>query len=98
MVCTLAMTDPTHPTIIDRDLVGLTAIGVDLYDDGPDPEPESIFAAKRAVFAHHFDPIWHTLTNDDRRWLREKLDREDGAFDRMVADHELRTTTQETGA
>jgi len=92
------MTDPTDPTVIDRDLVGLTAIGVDLYDDGPPPEPESNLAAKRAVFAHHFDPIWHTLTNDDRRWLRQKLDREDGAFDRMVADYESRTTTTERGA
>jgi hypothetical protein len=95
-----AMTDSTDPTMIDRDtaLVGLTAIGVDLYDDGPDPEPGSILGAKRAVFAHHFDPIWHILTNDDRRWLREKLDREDGAFDRMVADYELRSTTTEGGA
>jgi hypothetical protein len=88
------MMDPTDPTTIDRDtaLIGLTAIGVGLYDDGPDPEPELILAAERAVFAHQFDPIWRTLTNDDRRWLREKLDREDGAFDRMLADYESRST------
>jgi hypothetical protein len=51
----VAMSDPTDLTMIDRDtaLIGLTAIGVDLYDDGPPPEPESILAAKRAVFAHH---------------------------------------------
>jgi hypothetical protein len=96
----MAETDPNDPTPIDRDtaLIGLTAIGVDLYDDGPDPEPESILAAKRVVFAHQFDPIWRTLTNDDRRWLQEKLGREDGAFDRMVADYESRTTTTEGGA
>jgi hypothetical protein len=86
------MMDPTNPTPIDRDttLIGLTAIGVDLYEDGPDPEPGSILAAMRAVFAHQFDPIWRALTNDDRRWLREKLDDEGGAFDRMVADYESR--------
>jgi hypothetical protein len=47
--------------------------------------PESIRAAKRAVFAHQFDPIWWSLTNDDHRWLRKKLDHEenaDGAFGR----------------
>ena len=72
-------------------LVGLAAIGVDLYHDGPDPEPGSIHAAKRAVFALQFDPFWDTLTNDDRRWLREKLDGESGSFDRMLADYESRT-------
>ncbi len=89
----MAETDPTDPTMIGRDtaLIGLTAIGVDLYDDGPDPEPESILAAKRAAFAHQFDPLWRTLTHDDRRWLREKLDDEGGAFDRMVADYESRS-------
>jgi hypothetical protein len=33
------------------------------------------------------------LTNDDHRWLREKLDEEDdgdGAFGRMVADYDSR--------
>ena len=95
----MAETDPTNPTI-DRDtaLIGLTAIGVDLYDDGPPPEPESILAAKRAVFAQHFDPVWRSLTNDDRRWLREKLDREDGAFDRMMADYQSRTNPTGRGA
>jgi len=72
-------------------LVGLAAIGVDLYDDGPDPQPGSLLAAKRAVFALQFDPFWDTLTNDDRTWLREKLDDEDGALDRMLADYESRT-------
>jgi hypothetical protein len=71
-------------------LVGLAAIGVDLYH-GPDPEPGSIHAAKRAVFALQFDPFWDTLTNEDRTWLREKLDDEDGALDRMLADYESRT-------
>jgi hypothetical protein len=71
--------------------IGLAAIGVDLHDDGPDPEPQSILAAKRAVFALQFDPLWGTLTNDERRWLREKLDDEGDAFDRMVADYESRT-------
>jgi len=91
--------DPNDPTTIDRDtaLIGLTAIGVDLYVDGPDPEPESILAAKRAVFAHQFDPVWRTLTNDDQRWLRERLDDEGGAFDRMVADYESRTIGDQEG-
>jgi hypothetical protein len=34
------------------------------------------------------------LTNDDHRWLREKLDEEDdgdGAFGRMVADYDSRS-------
>ena len=96
------MSDPTNPTPIDRDthLIGLTAIGVDLYEDGPPPEPESILAAMRAVFAHQFDSIWRTLTNDDRRWLQERLDDEGGAFDRMVADYESRSVDaeQERGA
>jgi hypothetical protein len=72
--------------------IELAAIGVDLYGDGPDPEPESILAAKRAVFALQFDPFWNTLTNEDRRWLREKLHNEGGAFDRMVAGYESRST------
>ena len=70
--------------------IGLAAIGVDLYDDRPDHEPESILTAKRAVFALQFDPFWDSLGDDDRRWLREKLDNDGGAFDRMVADHESR--------
>jgi hypothetical protein len=70
--------------------IGLAAIGVDLYDDRPDPEPDSILAAKRAVFALQFDPFWGTLTDDDRRWLREKLDNKGEAFDRMLADYESR--------
>ena len=96
----MAETDPTDPTPIDRDtaLVGLTAIGVGLYEEGPDPEPESVLAAERAVFARQFDPLWRALTNDDRRWLREKLDDEGGAFGRMVADYESRTTPAEGGA
>jgi hypothetical protein len=96
----MAETDPTDPTMIDRDtaLIGLTAIGVDLYADGPPPEPGSILAAKRAVFAQHFDPLWRTLTNDDRRWLRERLDDEGGAFDRVVADSESRTIGDQEGA
>lgn len=71
--------------------IGLAAIGVDLYEDGRDPDPESLLAAKRGVFALQFDPFWETLTDDERRWLREKLDDEGGAFDRMVADYESRT-------
>jgi hypothetical protein len=80
----MAETDP-----IDRDtaLFGLTAIGVDLYGDGPDPEPDSIL-----------DPVWRTLTNDDHRWLRERLDDEGGAFDRMVADYESRTIGDQDGS
>ena len=86
------MSDPNDPTMSERDatLIGLAAIGVDLYDEGPAAEPGSILAAKRTVFARQFDPIWRTLTNDDRRWLREKLGRQDGAFDRMVADYTSR--------
>jgi hypothetical protein len=72
-------------------LVGLAAIGMDLYHDGPDPQPGSLLAAKRAVFALQFDPFWDTMTDDDRAWLREKLDDEDGALDRMLADYESRT-------
>jgi hypothetical protein len=88
--------DPTDPTPMDRDtvLIGLAAIGVDLYDDDPDREPESMLAAKRVAFARQFDPIWHALTNDDRRWLREKLDDEGGAFGRMLADYESRSATE----
>jgi hypothetical protein len=91
----MAETDPTDPTVIDRDtmLVGLTAIGVRLYAESGDAAPDSILAAERVVFARQFDPIWHDLTNDDHRWLREKLDDEDdedGAFGRMVADHDSR--------
>ena len=47
------------------------------------------------MFAHQFDPIWRTLTNDDRRWLQQKLDDEGGSFDRMVADHESRSADVE---
>jgi hypothetical protein len=43
------------------------------------------------VFALQFDPFWDTLTNDTRRWLRERLDNDGGAFDRMLADYESRT-------
>ena len=50
-----------------------------------------VLAAKSAVFALQFDPFWGTLTDDERRWLPEKLDDEGGAFDRMVADYESRT-------
>jgi hypothetical protein len=74
--------------------LGLAAIGVDLYDDRPDHEPEALLAAKRAVFALQFDPFWDTLSDDDRRWLREKLDNERGAFDRMVADYESRSALE----
>ncbi len=55
---------------------------------------ESILAAKRAVFAHQFAPIWWGLTNDDHGWLRKKLDREenaDGAFGRMLAGYDSRS-------
>lgn len=52
------------------------------------------------MFARAFDPIWRELTNDDHRWLREKLDEEDagdGAFGRMVADYDLRTRGNTSG-
>jgi hypothetical protein len=92
----MAETDLTEPATIDRDmmLVGLTAIGIRLYADSGEALPDSILAAERVVFAHQFDPIWRELTNDDHRWLREKLDEEndrDGAFGRMVADYDLRS-------
>jgi hypothetical protein len=92
----MAETDLTEPMAIDRDtmLVGLTAIGVRSYADSGDPSPDSILAAERVVFARQFDPIWRDLTNDDHRWLREKLDEEDygdGAFGRMVADYDARS-------
>jgi hypothetical protein len=91
----MADTMPTEPTTADRDtmLIGLTAIGVRLYANVDEAPPESILAAERAVFAQQFDPIWSKLTNDDHRWLREKLDDQDngdGAFGRMVADYESR--------
>jgi hypothetical protein len=92
----MAEIDLADPTVTDRDtlLVGLTAIGTRLYANPGDGPPESTLAAARAVFAHQFDPIWRDLTNDDHRWLREKLDNEDngdGAFGRMVADYETRS-------
>jgi hypothetical protein len=37
--------------------------------------------------------VWSTLTNDDHRWLREKLDGENGAFAHMMAAYESRTRT-----
>jgi hypothetical protein len=52
------------------------------------------------VFARQFDPIWCELTNDDHRWLREKLDQEDdgdGAFGRMVADYDSRSRGNVSG-
>jgi hypothetical protein len=86
----MAITDRTE---IDRDtlLVGIAATGVRLYDEPDDAPTGSILAAERAVFARQFDPIWGELTNDDRRWLREKLDDEDGAFGHMLADYESRS-------
>jgi hypothetical protein len=39
------------------------------------------------------------LTNDDHRWLREKLDQEDdgdGAFGRMVADYDSRNLERDS--
>jgi hypothetical protein len=92
----MAQTDSTATTVIDRDtmLVGLTAIGIRLYADSGDALPDSVLAAERVVFASQFDPIWCELTNDDHRWLREKLDEEDdgdGAFARMVADYDSRS-------
>jgi hypothetical protein len=92
----MADTDLNGPTVIDRDtmLVGLTAIGIRLYADSGEMLPNSVLAAERVVFARQFDPIWCELTNDDHRWLREKLDEEDdgdGAFGRMVADYDLRS-------
>jgi hypothetical protein len=95
----MAETDPTEPTVIDRDtmLIGLTAIGIRLYAESGDTEPDSILAAERVVFARHFDPIWRDLNNDDYRWLREKLDDEDGAFGRMVADHDSRSRRHVSG-
>lgn len=82
--------------MIDRDtmLIGLTAIGIRLYAGSGEALPDSILAAERVVFARQFNPIWRELTNDDHRWLREKLDEEDagdGAFGHMVADYDLRS-------
>jgi hypothetical protein len=95
-------TDLTEPTVIDRDmlLVGLTAIGVRLYADSGEVLADSILASERLVFARQFDPIWCELTNDDHRWLREKLDEEDngdGAFGRMVADYDSRNRGNVSG-
>jgi hypothetical protein len=92
----MAETVPTEPTTTDRDtmLIGLTAIGTRLYVRVDNAPPEPILAAERAVFAQQFDPIWSKLTNDDHRWLREKLDDQDhgdGAFGRMVADYDSRS-------
>ncbi len=92
----MAEADLTEAGTTDRDtmLVGLTAIGTRLYANPGNAPPESTLAAERAVFAHQFDPIWRELTNDDHRWLLEKLDNEDngdGAFGRMVADYETRS-------
>jgi hypothetical protein len=85
--------DRTDPAPIDRDtmLIGLVAIGVRLYENPADAAPESTLAAERAVFGLQFDPVWRTLTNDDHRWLREKLDDEDDAFAHMVADYDERS-------
>jgi hypothetical protein len=85
-------TDTTGAAMTERDtmLVGLAGIGVRLYENPNDAPSGSILAAERTVFARHFDPVWRTLTNDDHRWLREKLDDEDGAFGHMVADFESR--------
>ena len=98
----MAEADLTEPGTTDRDtlLVGLTAIGTRLYADLGDAPPESTLAAERSVFAHQFDPIWRELTNDDHRWLREKLDNEDngdGAFGRMVADYDTRSRQGASG-
>jgi hypothetical protein len=98
----MAETDLTEPTVIDRDttLVGLTAIGIRLYADSGEALPDSILAAERVVFARQFDPIWRALTNDDHRWLREKLDEEDdgdGAFGRMVAAYDSRSREEHVG-
>lgn len=98
----MAEIDLSEPTTIDRDtmLVGLTAIGVRLYADSGEALPDSILAAERVVFARQFDPIWCELTNDDHRWLREKLDEEDngdGAFGRMVADYDSRSRASVAG-
>jgi hypothetical protein len=98
----MAETDLTEPTVIDRDtlLVGLTAIGIRLYADSGEVLADSILAAERVVFARQFDPIWCELTNDDHRWLREKLDEEDdgdGAFGRMVADYDSRSRGNVSG-
>jgi hypothetical protein len=82
-------------------LVGLTAIGTRLYEHVDEAPPEAVLAAERAVFARQFDPIWSELTNDDHRWLREKLDDQDngdGAFGRMVADYESRRRQIEGGS
>jgi hypothetical protein len=88
----MAETDPTDPTVTNRDtmLLGLTAIGIRLYAESGDAAPDSTLAAERGVFARQFDPIWRELTNDDHRWLREKLD-DEGAFGRMVADYDSRS-------
>ena len=60
----------------------------------------TVTEAEIIEFARQFDPIWCELTNDDHRWLREKLDEEDdgdGAFGRMVADYDSRSRGNVSG-
>jgi hypothetical protein len=89
----ITKTDRARATDHDMMLVGLAGIGVRLYAEPNEAPLGSILEAERAVFARHFDSVWSTLTNDDHRWLREKLDDEDGAFAHMMAAYESRTRT-----
>jgi hypothetical protein len=91
----MAITKTDRVPVSDQDmmLVGLAGIGVRLYAEPNEAPLGSILEAERAVFARQFDSVWSTLTNDDHRWLREKLHHEDGAFAHMMAAHESRTRT-----
>jgi hypothetical protein len=91
----MAITKTDRVAVTDQDmmLVGLAGIGVRLYSEPNEAPLGSILEAERAVFARQFDSLWSTLTNDDHRWLREKLNHERGAFGHMIAAHESRTRT-----
>lgn len=89
----MAITKTDRVAVTDQDmmLVGLAGIGVRLYSEPNEAPLGSILEAERAVFARQFDSLWSTVTNDDHRWLREKLNHERGAFGHMMAAYESRT-------
>jgi hypothetical protein len=91
----MAVTKTDRVAVTDQDmmLVGLAGIGVRLYSEPNEARLGSILEAERAVFARQFDSLWSTLTNDDHRWLRQKLNHERGAFGHMIAAYESRTRT-----
>jgi hypothetical protein len=91
----MAITKTDRVAVTDQDmmLVGLAGIGVRLYSEPNEAPLGSILEAERAVFARQFDSLWSTLTNDDHRWLREKLNHERRAFGHMIAAYESHTRT-----